>query len=262
MEDFVYGKEYGLPKGITAHDIRVNTRVWKEVDATTYWNQPDSATLITLMNNICSLNDAAKNPNFPIKKTNFYNIKSDFIRWCIMQAKTGTRSDVSYSIDRLEAAPGDCKHVAVALDITIAGQTWHIHQILESPLRWILYGDILGQPIQDFRRTNPTAPCWPNDVIALWQDTLSLIEDNNWFIIDDADMRGWFDIIRKRYPKLFTAANFVNHNWKLGTMLTGGPMMILCNDFTIKLVTLRRNFRDVLRANELAESFTLALKHQ
>lgn len=241
------------------HDIRVNTRCWKELPQHTYWNQPDASVLINIMNNIDYLNRTAKDPNFCIKKHNFYTIKSDIIRWCIMQAKLGIRDDITVTIDRLETAPGDCQHVAVALTITIADQTWHMHQILESPLRWILWDDVIGLPIHEFR-AQEIQYAEPADILEKWEDALTLIEANNWFILDDADMRGWFDIIRKRYPHLFTATNFVNRNWKLGTLLSGGPMMELCNGLNIRLVRLRRCFTDVLMANNLAGTFTLATK--
>lgn len=259
MEALFYGKEYGLSKGTTAHDIRANTRHWKEQPAHTYWNHPSADVLVHIMNNLSDLNQIAKSPDFCIKKHNFYSIKSDFIRWCIMQAKLGTRKDISYSIDRLEAAPGDCKHVAVALNITIAGHTWHVHQILESPLRWVLWDEVIGQPIHEFR-AHDIKYAERSNVLEKWEDILTIIEANNWFILDDADMRGWFDIINKRYPHLFTKANFVNRNWKLGTMITGGPMMELSNGLNIRLVQLRRNFTDILYSNNLAGTFTLATK--
>ena len=259
MEALVYGKEYGLSKGITNHTIRVNTNYWRKQSAETYWNQPDASVLINIMNNVEYLNRTAKAPNFCIKKHNFYTIKSDIIRWCIMQAKLCARNDITVTIDRLEAAPGDCKHVAVALNITIAGQTWYMHQMLESPLRWILWDDIIGQPINEFR-TQGIQYAEPAEVLAKWEDTLTLTETNNWFIYDDADMLGWYDIIRKRYPKLFNKQVMVNACWKLGAMLSGGPQVELTNGFRTRLVTLRRNFTDILYSNNLAGTFTLATK--
>lgn len=259
MEALVYGKEYGLSKGITNHAIRINTNYWREQSAETYWNQPEASVLINIMNNIEYLNRTAKDPNFCIKKHNFYTIKSAIIRWCIMQVKLGTRNDIAVTIDRLEAAPGDCKHVAVALTITIAGQTWHMHQILESPLCWILWDDVIGLPIREFRAQD-IRYAEPTDVLEKWEDILTLIEANNWFIYDDADMLGWYDIIRKRYPRLFNNQVMVNACWKLGASLSGGPQVELTNGFQTRMVTLRRNFTDILCSNNLAGTFTLATK--
>lgn len=254
MEGNVYN-----PQGLTALNKRKNTQHWKNLNPALFIHQPSDEVVTRMFDLIVKLNGAIKYPDFCISKSSFYNVKARAILWLILQHNSGLR-DFNYTIDKIQAAPVSGGKDLVAMTLTVGDRKWEFHQPLESPLRWVLWDSIYMQPIGSFEATEHI-PMGTTGVLDAWEELLTLLAENDFFILDELDPRGWWDVIRLRYPGTFNTVGVTHGAWKLSTMLGGGPKIaIQKTGHEVRLGVLRTHFTEIMAANNTLLDFTLSPK--
>lgn len=215
-------------------------RAQSRIQTTQWVHTPTTNSLIRLAHDISILNDAVKFKDFPFKKYSFYQIKSYFIYWCIVQAKRNHKY-LHYTIDRVERAPGESDHTSIALTLMIGDKTFKFHQILNhSALQWLLYDEIKYMEIVEFQRDSEPQAHDLALVTDLWDVVLYRLEYFDWFIYDHLSYLEWLDVIQARYPNTFEMEKL---HPKFSNIINLGQKMVQVNkDREVLLSELRHKF--------------------
>lgn len=238
---------------ITSRDLRHNLARWQNMSPKRFRTQPPACILIHIFRELDELNRAAKDINFPLRKSPFYKIKSALIRWVILQVKYKTRDDVSYKINSQET---DGWAEYVNLDINIGDYTFTFHQKIETPLRWVIWDELVSEATPFMHDTTPSTLAH-EDVISTWKSLLQKLENSTWFCFDDCYPQDWIRILKYRYNKAF---DYGRGGFKLSVALSGGPKLTFANGYVCTVGQLYSDFHYYAAKGDILGKFSLDTK--
>lgn len=225
----------------------------------TYKMIPSDEVMHEILTRIAVLNGAIKFPEFPIRKSPFYQLKTRIIQYVLTLIRAKQAPDTwAYAVNGVEVNPGNEGHYLAAIELVIAGERFQFHTPIDNSLMCIIFQQLYQQPVKEFY-ADDHMPLDVAKTIEIWEELLTIFEDSDWFIYEQQIVHGWVDVMRNWYPHLGIKMQ-KGTNCKIATMLAGGPMMQTNGSDWCKFYELRDNFSTKLEALGHKHDFRLNLK--
>lgn len=220
-----------------------------------FTHQPSTDVLIDLLDKLALINKCVQRPDWPIRKHNFYNIKSNIINWLMYQLGN---PEISWKITEIQRPLVNAADLCV-IRITVAGHEYEFHQPLENDFQWLVAEDIQGMEYKPFYRNVTVPDITRAEIINTWKEILNIMAANSWFVYDDMKIIDWYQTIQKRYPacKFKVPERYMR---KLDVILAGGPVIEVNGREICQLGRFKNNFVPIMQNMDMLFNFDLGLK--
>lgn len=219
-------------------------------------HQPDTETLVKILDLINILNKCIKRSDWPTSKRAFYNIKSYMVIWLLLQ----NREDISHKITEVQNPPVNGTHKLAVIKLYVGEKEYEFHQPIVDDFKWITAVETEGIPVTPFHWDVKLPETPVSEIIDLWKQLLMTLADESWFIYDNIGMFEWWKIISNRYKNVDFKFPYGSPCPKLGIVLNGGPRINIGDNEIGRVGNLRVRFAEIMRENNVLYNFDLSLK--